>query len=96
MVSVTELISLLLLLLALGFFARLAYRAKSVSSLQFQLLIFVVILDIAEIPHILDEIGLIEIGPYETLGLFIHTLSMVVLAVAVAYRFYKLVKTKDG
>ncbi len=96
MVGFAEPISLLLLLLALGLLARLAYRAKSVSSLQFQLLIFVVILDIAEIPHILDEIGLIDVGPYESLGLEVHTLSMIFLAAVIAYRFLRLVRQAKG
>jgi hypothetical protein len=90
---IAETLSLALVLLAFIIMTALALRARSTRSLQFQLFVFTAILVAAEIPRILESVGLIVITePLETGGLLLHTVSMAVLSGFVAHRTYRFLR----
>jgi len=82
--SIFEFISLAILL---ALFTNFAIKARSRSSLQFQLFIFLLIFVIAEIPRALWNIGLVDLSYYSQYGLPIHTLSMLLFAGFVIFKF---------
>ena len=83
-----ESISLILVTVALFVFTYIAWTSKSPRSLQFQLGLVVVVLFLSEVPHILASLGLIDLGPYEDLGLELHGVSMFLITGFILYRFY--------
>ena len=88
--SSTHFVSLMLIVVSTVLMGFLAYRARTVSSFQFQMLVVLLVVVAAEIPHILSNLGLITVsGIEEEAGLFIHTLSMFFLAAFVAVRVSK-------
>ena len=79
----------ILLIIALIIFVRLAIKSKSISSLQAQLSIFLIIWIVAELLRALLVIGVITTTPdLELLGLEIHTVSMVAFGAFILLRFY--------
>jgi hypothetical protein len=42
---------------------------------------------LGEVPNILGDMGFMDIGPYKLIGSSIHTLSMVILAIFIVYRW---------
>jgi hypothetical protein len=87
--SSTDFISLTLILASTILMGYLAYRARTVGSFQFQMLVVLVVVALAEVPHILSNLGIINVSAMENLGLFIHTFSMFFLAAFVAIRVTK-------
>src|SRR5437660_10347849 len=85
---------LLGVLVALALFVRMALSAGTVKSLQFQLAAFLSVWAISEIPRVLDSIGVINLGSISLYGMIIHTVSMVLFAVFVTYRFSRFVMVK--
>lgn len=76
--------------LAIAFilFTRLALRVRTIRSLQFQLSLFLIVWIISEGLRLLDFTGLISAtADTRLLGLSIHTVSMVIFALFVVYRF---------
>ena len=61
-------------------FLRLMFKAHSIGSFRFQLSIFILIWVAAEIPHIFDSLGLIDVTNYLQLGLILHLISMLIFA----------------
>ena len=81
-------------LVALILFLRMALSAGTVKSLQFQLAAFLSVWAISEIPRVLDSIGVINLGSISLYGMMIHTVSMVLFAVFITYRFSRFVMVK--
>jgi hypothetical protein len=80
--------------LAIAFilFARLAIKSKSISSLQAQLSIFILIWDIAELLRSLLLLNVISASPsLQLFGLELHTFAMVAFGVFIISRFYRAV-----
>lgn len=86
----TEVLSLVLVLASFAIIAVLAARTKTRRSFQFEMFLFMLVLAVAEVPRILETLGAISGGPYyDTLGLEVHSVSMVVLVAFVALRVYR-------
>ena len=94
--SSSDSISLALILVSTVLMGYLAYRARTVRSFQFQMLVVLLVVAAAESPHILSNVGLINVSGMEEAGLFIHTLSMFFLAFFVALRVTKYFKDGGG
>ena len=93
----TEVLSLILILASFAIIAYLALRTKTLRSFQFEMFLFMLVLAIAETPRILETLGLITEGHYyDLIGLEVHTVSMLVLAVFVALRTYKFWRGKTA
>jgi len=79
--------------LALIIFGRLALRARSTRSLQFQLSVFLLIWTAAESLRLLESVGLIQSSPESLLlGLGLHTVSMLAYAFFLVYRWGRLAR----
>ena len=87
-----EALSIILISLALIVFGVAYAKSRSTKSLQFQMLLFVLVLFAAEIPRILGTLEIVDVSSYEDLGLEIHSVSMVVLVAFMAYRVYGFMK----
>jgi hypothetical protein len=81
-----EVYSFIGIVLAAVIFTRLAVKARSIGNFRFQLSIFILIWVAAEIPHILDSLGLVDVSRYLTAGLMLHLISMIAFAVFVGSR----------
>jgi hypothetical protein len=79
---------------ALFLFSRMALSAGTIKSLQFQLAAFLCVWSISEIPRVLDSIGVISLGAISLYGMMIHTVSMVLFALFITYRFSRFVLVK--
>ncbi len=84
-----ELLSLVLIIASFLVMVFLAYRAKTFKSFQFQMFLVFLVLVIAEIPKILNDIGILNVSAIEDLGLTIHTFSMILLSLFIAFRATK-------
>lgn len=79
-----------ILLIAFLLFARLAIKSKSLSSLQSQLSVFLMIWIVAELLRALLNAGMIAATPaLQLLGFEIHTLAMVAFGGFLLFRFYR-------
>ncbi len=85
-IQIGETISFILILLSFAILTSLAFKAKSIRSLQFQLFLFALILVISEVPLMLESLGFLSLEPIKTTWLsstyyiygytfWIHTLS---------------------
>ena len=88
LVQAAETFTLIGVILASAIFARLALKAKSTGSFRFQLSIFILIWAAAEIPHIVETLGLISVGSFDDLGLAVHMTSMAAFALFVGLKSY--------
>jgi len=86
--TAAETLSLLLIFASFFIIAYLTIKVRSPRSFQFEMFLFTIVLVAAEIPHILDSLAMINLGALEAWGLPIHSVSMVILSVFVAYRTY--------
>jgi hypothetical protein len=84
--AASEYVSLVLIIASFLLMVYMAYRVRTLRSLQFDMLVFVTILLAGEVPHILGTLGLLDVNSFLTVGLLLHTVSMIVLAVFVALR----------
>jgi E3 ubiquitin-protein ligase DOA10 len=91
----TEALSLILILASFVVIAYLAFRVRTVHSFQFEMFLFMLVLAVAEIPRILETLGVFADGPYDLLGLEVHSVSMVILVAFVAIRVYRFWRGKD-
>ena len=69
----------------------MAIKAGTVRSLQFQLSAFLAVWAISEVPRYLDSMGILDLTPIRDYGLAIHTVSMVMFAAFITFRFSKFV-----
>src|SRR5207245_9028763 len=83
---IAEVYSFIGIVFAAFIFTRLAIKAGSIGNFRFQLSIFILIWVAAEIPHVLDSLGLIDVSSYLTIGLMLHLVSMIISAVFVGLR----------
>jgi hydrogenase/urease accessory protein HupE len=80
-------LTLVLLVVALGIFAWLAVKSRSVRSFQFQLSLFIVIWIAGEIVDLLHE-QYTMLLPYHNAGLYVHVLAMGLFSAMLWTRFY--------
>jgi hypothetical protein len=80
-------LTLVLLVVALGIFAWLAVKSRSVRSFQFQLSLFIVIWIAGEIVDLLHEQDA-TLLPYHNAGLYVHVLAMGLFSAMLWTRFY--------
>jgi hypothetical protein len=79
-----------MLVVALLLFARLAIKSRSMSSLQSQLSVFLMIWIIAELLRALLNVGVIAAtAALQLLGFEIHTVAMVAFGGFLLFRFYR-------
>lgn len=81
-----ELVSLALIAGILAVLIISSYKTKTYRSLQFQMLLFAIVLFAAEIPRVLSTLGVLDIAGLEDIGLELHSVSMVILVLFMAYR----------
>ncbi|HXQ92046.1 MAG TPA: hypothetical protein VN739_03505 [Nitrososphaerales archaeon] len=83
-------LSLALIFVAFGLIAILSMRSRTVSSFQFELYVFVLVVVMAEVPAIAINLGYLQpLQQYELDGLIVHSFSMAFLSGFVLWRAYK-------
>ena len=88
--SAADYFSLALIFVAFGLIALLSMRSRTVSSFQFELYVFVLVVVMAEVPKILINLGFLpDLASYELDGLIVHSFSMAFLSGFVLWRAYK-------
>lgn len=80
--------TLVLLVIALGIFAWLTARSRSVKSFQFQISLFILIWITGEIVDLLGEDGVVELFSITELGIYIHVVAMAMFSAMLWIRFY--------
>jgi hypothetical protein len=83
----------IVLVVALVVFSNLAFKSKSLNSLQAQLSIFLIIWTVAEILRSLITVGIIS-ATYSTelFGLEVHTAAMVAFGFFIVFRYFKVAR----
>ncbi len=90
LVTATGYLSLALIFIAFGLIAALSMRSRTVSSFQFELYVFVLVVVMAEVPAIAINLGYLPaLAQYELDGLIVHSFSMAFLSGFVLWRAYK-------
>ncbi|MDA4126774.1 MAG: hypothetical protein OK452_06200 [Thaumarchaeota archaeon] len=84
--ALAELASLSLILASVVIIVYLNFRIRNIRTFQFEILLFTLILVAAEIPRTLYSLKLVDLDFLSPTGLEIHSASMVILALFVAYR----------
>ena len=83
-------VSLALIFVAFGLIAALSMRSRTISSFQFELYVFILVVVFAEVPKIAGDVGLISnMAPYALPGLELHSISMAFLSGFVLWRAFK-------
>lgn len=95
-VLMAEIYSFIGIVLAGFIFTRLAVKGQSIGNFRFQLSIFILIWVAAEIPHILDSLGVVDVSSYLTAGLMLHLISMIAFAVFVGSRSLRFLHPAQG
>ena len=81
LVTATGYLSLALIFIAFGLIAALSMRSRTVSSFQFELYVFVLVVVMAEVPAIAINLGYLPaLAQYELDGLIVHSFSMAFLS----------------
>src|SRR5690349_7021180 len=92
--TITETFTLIGILVSGAIFVRLAFKAKSLGSFRFQLSLFMLVWVGAEVPHVLETLGLIVVGSLDSIGLAAHMISMAVFAIFVGARSVNFLRLK--
>ena len=92
--TITETFTLIGVLISGAIFVRLMFKAKSLGSFRFQLSLFMLVWVGAEVPHIMETLGLIVVGSLDSIGLAAHMISMAVFAVFVGARSVNFLRLK--
>lgn len=88
-------LSLVLIFVAFGLIAALSMRSRTISSFQFELYVFVLVVVMAEVPAILINLGFLPgLAQYELDGLVVHSISMGFLSTFILWRAYRSFGTK--
>jgi hypothetical protein len=96
-VTIAGYVSLVLIFVAFGLIAALSMRSRTVSSFQFGLYVFVLVLVMAEVPGILINLGFLPaLAQYQLDGLIVHSFSMAFLSSFILWRAYKSFGTRPG
>jgi hypothetical protein len=74
-----EIFSLALILASFVVITYLTYRIRSRRTFQFEMFLFTVVLVAAEVPRVLYSLHVIDLDALSTVGLGIHSVSMVIL-----------------
>ena len=83
-------ISLALIVVAFSLIAALSMRSRTISSFQFELYVFILVIVIAEVPYILGNLGLMVDTPqFQLIGLIIHSCSMAFISTFILWRAFK-------
>jgi len=65
-------------------------RSRTISSFQFELYVFVLVVVMAEVPAILINLGFLPmLQQYELDGLIVHSISMAFLSAFILWRAFK-------
>ena len=89
-VNIMGYVSLALIFISFGLIAALSMRSRSISSFQFELYVFILVVVLAEVPGILINLGWLQgLAVYALLGLEIHSVSMAFLSAFVLWRATK-------
>lgn len=86
--SATSNITLILLVIALGIFARLAIQSRGTKNFQFHMSLFIMIWIVGELVGVLAKNEILNISVYESVGHQIHLASMAAISVIFWLRFY--------
>jgi hypothetical protein len=90
LVTVMGYVSLALIFVAFGLIATLSMRSRTISSFQFELYVFILVVVFAEVPKIAASLGLISsLDLLALLGLEIHSVSTAFLSGFVLWRAFK-------
>lgn len=90
MANIGGYVSLVLIFVAFGLIAALSMRSRTISSFQFELYVFVLVVVMAEVPAILINLGFLpSLAQYELDGLIVHSFSMAFLSGFILWRAYK-------
>src|SRR5712691_6029891 len=84
--AIAELASLFLILGSVVLIVYLNLRIRNIRTFQFEMLLFTVILVAAEVPRTIYSLGLVDLSSLSPIGLELHSVSMVILTLFVAYR----------
>jgi len=96
-VNIAGYVSLVLIFVAFGLIAALSMRSRTVSSFQFGLYVFVLVLVMAEVPGILINLGFLPgLAQYQLDGLIVHSFSMAFLSSFILWRAYKSFGARPG
>jgi len=83
-------VSLALIFVAFGLIAALSMRSRTISSFQFELYVFILVVVLAELPAILISLGFLQaLAQYELLGLIVHSFSMAFVSGFILWRAAK-------
>jgi hypothetical protein len=83
-------LSLALIFISFGLIAVLSMRSRTISSFQFELYVFILVVVMAEVPAILINLGFLPaLAPYELDGLVVHSISMAFLSTFILWRAFK-------
>ena len=88
-----EIVSLILVLASFLIITYLASKTRSRRSFQFEMFLFTVVLVGAEVPRIAYSLGVVDLDPLSTIGLGIHSVSMVILLTFLVFRVRGFVMT---
>jgi hypothetical protein len=92
LVTAMSYVSLALIFVAFGLIAALSMRSRTISSFQFELYIFILVVVLAEVPKIASDLGFInDMQLYALPGLELHSISMAFLSGFVLWRAFKAV-----
>ena len=81
-----EVVSLVLVIASCLIITYLATRTKRWKSFQVEMFLFTVVLIAAEVPRITFSLGIVNLDPLSTIGLGIHSVSMVILLTFLVFR----------
>jgi hypothetical protein len=84
--ALAEIASLILILASTVLVVYLNFRVRNIRTFQFEMLLFTIVLVAAEIPRTLYSLGVVDLDLLSPVGLEIHSVSMVILALFVSYR----------
>lgn len=93
--SAGSIVSLVLIFVAFGLIAALSMRSRTISSFQFELYVFILVVVLAELPAILISLGFLQaLAQYELAGLVVHSFSMAFLSGFILWRATKAFGTR--
>lgn len=95
-ILIAEVYSFIGIVTATVIFTRLAVKARTIGNFRFQLSISILIWVAAEIPHVLDALGVLDVSSFQTPGLLLHLISMIVFAVFVGLRSLRFLHPSHG
>ena len=90
-----ELVSLVLIAVSFVVITYLAAKTRNRRTFQFEMFLFAVVLVAAEVPRVIYSLGVIDLDALSTVGLGIHSVSMVIIAGFVALRVRGFVRTSQ-